>query len=215
MQLFAIMLVAGTSICFTACSDDDDVVIKNPDEVTAEIMYGVYTGTMTTSYLATVDGEDNGQETEPGIEISATIDDNTIRFEKFPIRDIVLSIVGDETSADEIVDAVGDVDYSISYEPTLTPEKDRILMTLNPEPLKLTVEMPASQESADAQTLIVEVLIEAGEQAGYNVEEANVKFSIVATKVMLGEGDEQQELGDFVATTFQFDMNQCYVAHNF
>lgn len=213
VQLFTIMLVAGTSLCFTACSDDNDE-IQIPDEVTTEIMFGAYKGTMTTSEVATVEGEDDGQETEPATEVSATIEDNTIRFAKFPIRDIVLSIVGDETLADKIVEAVGDLDYSISYEPTLAPEKDFILMTLKPKPLKLAVEIPALQEGDDAQILTVEVQIEAGETTGYNIKEANVKFSITATKVMLGEGDEQQELGNFVSTTFRFDMNQCKVAHN-
>ncbi|MDE5714325.1 MAG: hypothetical protein K2I16_12005 [Muribaculaceae bacterium] len=56
--------------------------------------------------------------------------------------------------------------------------------------------------------------MEAGEEGVYNVKDANVKFSITATKVMLGEGDGQQELGDFVPTTFQFDMNQSKVAHH-
>ena len=190
VQLFALMLVAGASFCFTACSDGDE--LQNPDEVTIETMFGVYKGTVTTSEVTTVEDEDNGQETEPGMDISATIEDNTISFVKFPIRDIVLSVVGDEALADMIVESVGDVDYSITYEPTLTPEKDNILMALKPEPLKLTVEIPAEQENADVKAMIVEVQVEAGEHAGYNVEHANVKFSITATKVMLGEGDEQQ-----------------------
>ncbi len=211
MQLFAMMLFAGASVCFTACSDDDDV--KNPDEVTVETMFGDYKGTVSISDLA-VTGEDNAEETEPGLEISATIKDNTINLVKFPIKDIVLSIIGDETMADMIVNAVGDVDYSIPYEPTLTPQKDYIHMTLKPEPLKLAVEIPSTQEDADTPSLIVEVQIKAGEDAVYDVEDANVKFNITATKVLLGEGDDQQELGDFVPKAFQFDMNQYKVVHN-
>lgn len=208
VQLFALMLIAGASVCFTACSDDDE--IKGQDGVTAETMFGDYKGTMTT----TVEGEAGEQDSVAGTDISATIEDNTIRFAKFPIRDIVLSIINDETMADMIVEAVGDLDYSISYEPALAPEKDSILMTLKPEPLKLSIGIPAQQEGADAQALIVEVQIEAAEQGRYTVDDANVKFSITATKVMLGEGDEQQELGDYAPRIIRFDMNQCKVAHN-
>lgn len=214
VQLFALMLAAGTSFCFTACSDDNDVKNQNPGEVTTETMFGAYKGTVVISDVATVESEDNGEETEPGTDISATIEDNTIRFVKFPIKDIVLSIVGDETLADMIVKAVGDVDYTIPYEPTLTDEKDNIMMTLKPQTLKLAVNIPALQQDADDQVLTVEVQVEAGEQGAYNVEEANVKFSITATKVMLGEGDDQQQLGDFVPKNLLFDMNQCKVAHN-
>lgn len=213
VQLFSIMLAAGASFCFTACSDSDDVEIKNPDEVTVETMFGDYQGRVIISEANTVAREDNGHETE-GTEISATIKDNTISFTEFPIKDIVLSIVGDETQADMIVAAIGDVEYSIPYEPTLTSEKDNILMTLKPEPLKLTVNIPTQQEGDETPALIVEVSVEAGEEGAYNVKEANVKFSITATKVMLGEGEGQQELGDFVPTTFQFDMNQSKAAHH-
>lgn len=213
VQLFALMLVTGGSLCLTACSDDDE--IQDPGEVTTATMFGAYKGTVTTFNIAPAEGEDNEGETAVGKDISATIEDNTIHLVKFPVKDIVLSIIGDETLADMIVEAVGDVDYDISYEPSLTPEKDNIIMKLNPQPLKLAVAIPAAEEGADAQALIVEVQVEAGEQAAYNVEDANVKFSIAATKVLLGEGDEQQELGGFVPTTFRFDMNQCKVAHNF
>lgn len=214
VQLLAIMLVAGASFCFTACSDDDDE-IQNPEDVSAEIMFGAYKGTVSISDVATVEGEDNGQESVPGTDISATIENNTINLVEFPIRDIVLSIVGDETLADKIVEAAGDVNYSISYEPSLTSDGDSILMTLKPEPLKLTLEIPEPQEDAAPQLQAVEVQIEAGEIAAYDVEAANVKFCITATKVLLGEGDEQQELGDFVSKIFRFDMNQYKVAHNF
>lgn len=213
VQLFSIMLAAGASFCFTACSDSDDVEIKNPDEVTVETMFGDYQGKVIISEANTVAREDNGQETE-GTEISATIKDNTISFTEFPIKDIVLSIVGDETQADMIVAAIRDVEYSIPYEPTLSTEKDNILMTLKPEPLKLTVNIPTQQEGDETPALIVEVSVEAGEEGVYNVKDANVKFNITATKVMLGEGDGQQELSDFVPTTFQFDMNQSKVAHH-
>ena len=213
MQLFALMLVAGCSFCLTACSDDDDV--KNPNEIDTSVMFGDYTGKMISLNITAHEGEDENGETESGIDVSATIENDTVRFEKFPIKDIVLSIVNDEDLANQIVEAVGDVNYSIGYEPALTAANDSIMMNLNPEPLKLTVTMPAENEGEEAQSLVVEVKVVAGEKkAGYAVENGNLKFNIDATKVMLGEGEEQQEFTGFVPTSFHFDMNQYRVSHN-
>lgn len=213
MQLFALMLVAGCSFCFTACSDDDDV--KDPNEIDTSVMFGDYKGKMTSLNIAAHEGDDENGEAEPGIDVSATIENNTVRFEKFPIKDIVLSIVNDEDLANQIVEAVGDVNYNIEYVPALTAANDSIMMNLNPEPLKLTVTMPAENEGEEAQSLVVEVEVVAGEKkAGYAVENGNLKFNIDATKVMLGEGEDRQEFTGFVPTSFHFDMNQYRVSHN-
>ena len=212
MQLFALMLVAGFSFCFTACSDDDDV---NPNDINTSVMTGDYRGKVISQNIAAHEGEGENGDAQPGMDVTATIENNTVRFEKFPIKDIVLSIVQDETLANQIVEAVGDVNYDVEYVPALTAAKDSIMMNLNPEPLKLTVTMPAENEGVDAQSLVVEVQVVAGEKkAGYAVENGNLKFSIDATKVMLGEGEDRQEFTGFVPTSFYFDMNQCRVSHN-
>lgn len=213
MQIFALMLVAGCSFCFTACSDDDD--IKDPNEINTSVMFGDYKGKMTSWNIAAHEGEDGNEESESGMDVSATIENNIVRFEKFPIKDIVLSIVKDEDLTNRIVQAVGDVNYEVEYVPVLTAAKDSIMMNLNPEPLKLTLTMPAENEGEEAQSLAVEVQVVAGEKkAGYAVENGNLKFYIDVTKVMLGEGEEQQEFTDFVPTSFHFDMNQYRVFHN-
>lgn len=213
MQLFALMLVAGCSFCFTACSDDDDV--KDPNEINTSVMSGDYKGKMTSWNIAAHEGEDENGEAEPGMDISATIENNTVRFEKFPIKNIVLSIVKDENLADQIVEAVGDVNYDIEYVPALTAAKDSIMMNLNPEPLKLTVTMPAETEGEEAQSLVVEVQVAAGEKkAGYAIENGNLKFYIDVTKVMLGEGEDRQEFTGFVPTSLHFNMNQNRISHN-
>lgn len=213
VQLLAFMLVLGSSFCFTACSDDDDV--KNRTEITTSTMNGDYKGKMTSWNINNMEGEDNGEEVVPGMDISATVENNTIHLEKFPIKDIVLSIVKDETLANNIVEAVGDINYDIKYEPALTTDKDSIMLKLNPEPLKLNVTIPATNEGEEAQTLAIEVKVEAGEKAGYAVEDGNMKFHIGATKVMIGEGEQQMELPGFVPTTFYFDMNQCKITPHF
>ena len=213
MQLLALMLVAGGSFCLTSCSDDDDVNI--PAEVTTATMFGSYEGKVTAFNIAPVDGEDNEDTTAPGADISAVVNNDTIKLVEFPVKDIVLAIVKDETLADKIMEEIGDVTYSIGYDPTLTADKDSIMVKLDPKPLKLTVNIPAAKDGEEAAATVVEVQVAAGENAGYAVADGNLKFHIAATKVMLGEGEQQQELPNFVPTTFHFDMHQNRISHLF
>lgn len=207
MQWFAFVLAAGCSFCFAACSDDDDV--KGPDVIDTSVMFGEYKGKMTSCSVTAHEEEGGNGEAEPGVDVSATVAQNTVRFESLPIRDIVLSVVGDEDLADRIVEAVGEVDYEVAYVPALTAAKDSVMMVLDPEPLKLTVTMPAEDEGGEAQPLVVEVQMAAGKgKAGYAVGTGNLKFGIDAAKVMLGEGEDRQEFAGFVPTSFHFDMDR-------
>lgn len=206
------MLVLGCSFGFTSCSDDDDP--KLPEEVTTETMAGNYTGRMVSLTASPTEGDDNAEETPEGVEVKAQVANDTIYLEQFPINDIVLSIVGDKTVADNIVKAVGDVNYKIGYKPELTQEKDSIRMVLDPKPLHLAIELPASNENEEPQTLQITVNVKAGENAGYDIESANMKFYFGATEVLLGEGENQQALPGFRPTTFHFDMDKHTVAHN-
>ena len=203
-KVFASLLLMGSMFCFTSCSDDDDNV-PNPDEVTTDVMFGEYSGKMVAASIATQD--DEGEETPSGTDITATLNNDTIRFEDFPIRDIVLAIVQDETTADQIVEAVGQVSYSIGYKPTLASEKDTVTYVLDPKPLTLAVQMPSDTEE-EAQTLQIEVKVEAGEEAVYDVESGHTTFNFSATEVLLGEGEEQTPLEGFDGINLQFDMNQ-------
>ena len=103
-------------------------------ELFTDAVYGEYTGTMTAYALTTqAEGE---EETPTGVEVEATVADDTICVNSFPIRDIVLSVVGDSALADQIVEAVGNVDYKLGYKPTLSAEQDSISLALAPQPLK-------------------------------------------------------------------------------
>ncbi len=210
MKVFASMLFMGCALSFVACSDDDGDSPQLPDaEVTTDAMFGNYTGTMTVYRVNPLaEGDEEATEDTLGVDVSATINNDTIYLEDFPIRDIVLSIVKNDTLADQIVEAVGDVDYQIGYEPKLTANKDSITFTLNPEPLKLSVSLPSATEEAETQPMQVEVKMEAGNAAAYAVETGNVQFDFSATEILLGEGEEQTALPDFGAMSFKFDMNQ-------
>lgn len=216
MRLFISMLLLGCSFSFVACSNDDENIPQLPDEATTEVMFGDYAGKMIAYNIAPSEGEDmgEGEETPTGVDVSAKVNNDTVYFEQFPIKDIVLSIVKDEALADKIVEAVGDVNYKVGYKPTLTAAKDSIKLVLDPKPLKLSLSIPSGTEGEEPQTLLIEVKVEAGKRAGYTVESANMKFIFAATEVLLGAGEEQTPLPGFTSTTFNFDVNQNKVGHS-
>ena len=203
--VFVSLLMMGCSLGFTSCSDDDDAQ-QNTIEVTTKTMYGDYTGKMTTTTAATTD--DNAPQ---GADVKANVANDTVCIKKFPIKDIVMSIVNDEESANDIVAAVGDIDYKIGYKPALTSAKDSIMMVMEPEPLTLHIPLPAATEGEEAQSLTVVVKVEASENAAYCVENGKLKFGIKAMQVMLGEDEEQVELPGFNPSMFSFELNQSKV----
>lgn len=124
-------------------------------------------------------------------------------------------MVQDETLADQIVEAVGQVDYAIGYEPTLAAAKDSVTFVLDPKPLTLAVQLPSDTEG-EAQTLQIEVKVEAGTGGAYDVESGHAVFDFSATEVLLGEGEEQTPLEGFKGINLLFDMNQSKVTpHQF
>lgn len=208
MRLFISVLVVGGSFCFTACDDDDDKTPAVPDQVTTDTMYGTYSGKMNSISPVPHEGADGEDDKPSDVDISAKVNNDTIYFENFPIKDIVLSFIPDEETADKIVAAVGEVSYKIGYEPTLTAAQDSIRFTLDPKPLKLAVTMPSDGEAEEPQTLVIEVQVEAGNGGGYDIQTTNLSFGFSAAKVLLGEGEDQQELPDFNPITCNFDLNQ-------
>lgn len=197
------LLMLGCALGFTACSDDDENTPQVPDAVTTDAVYGSYKGKMKAYAVAEQDAE--GRETLAGVDVNATVADDTICIESFPIRDIVLTVVGDEAMADQIVEAVGNVDYKIGYKPTLSAAKDSISLALNPEPLKLSVALSSDSEEETAP-IGIEVKVEADTDGSYAVESGKLKFRFAATEVLVGE--EQASLPNFTATTFDFDMDK-------
>ena len=209
---FVSMLLLGFAFSTVSCSDDDDN--NGGDVVTTKAVIGDYTGKMLASSVAPSSGEDGGDggDAPAGVDVAVSVDADSILVKDFPIKDIVLSIVGDETVADGIVEAVGQVDYRMAYTPALSVAKDSISMELKVEPLKLNVTVP-SDGGDDAASLVVEVEVEADAVGKYSVETGNLKFAFSAVKVMLGEGESQTELPSFTPTSFSFDMDKNYVAH--
>lgn len=209
IQFFAAMLLLGCNFTMVSCDNDDENAPVIPDEVTTDVMYGDYAGKMTVFSVNPNENEDNGEgeNDTTSVDISASVKNDTVYFEDYPIKDIVLSIVKDEDTANKIVEAVGKVNYKIGYEPKLTSAKDSIICNLEPESLKLSVTIPSSTEE-NPQALQIEVKVEANNNAMYAVEEGNLKFDIHATEVLLGEGEGQVPLDNFEPISMRINMNQ-------
>lgn len=209
-RLFVFMLVLGCSFSFVACSDDDDPIWERPDAVTPQIMFGDYTGKMQALTVVPTGREnvEGNEETPTGTDILAKVDNDTVYFENFPIKDIVLSIINDEESANKIIEAVGNVKYKIGYSSALTTASDSVKFVLDPKPLKIAISLPTAAESEETQTLNIEVKVSPAEGGSYELKTTKLKFKFNAEKVLLGEGEEQIEFPGFIPTTFDFAMEK-------
>ena len=160
-----------------------------------------------TSYIyRNEDGnEDSGQT---GTDVTATVDNDTVYFDNFPIRDLVMAVTDNDTLADKIVEAVGEVSYKVGYEPAVTEAGDSIVMKLDPQPLVLSVSLPSADGGEELQTVTVEVKMESGENGTYAVKDGHMTLRINATEMLLDEGDGQNPVSDFRPTSMHFDLEQ-------
>ena len=200
-KLYVPALVLACSIGFASCSDDDNNT--PPVNVTTDEMYGNYEGKM--FMLAPQPSEGEGDENTPtGVDIATKVEKDTIYFDSFPIRDIVVSIVGEEL-ADKIVEAVGEVKYKIGYEAKLTTAQDSINFKLDPKPLTLALSIPSEGEP---QTLNIEVKVSAESIGNYDIESTNQEFKFGAAEVAFVNGEERTPIEDFKPITFDLDMKK-------
>lgn len=70
--------------------------------------------------------------------------------------------------------------------------------------MKMTI--PSANEGEEPHSIAIEVVIEVNNAGIYTVEDGNLKFELVATKVLVGSGEEMTEMGNFAPTTFAFNL---------
>ena len=186
--LFVMVLSLATT--FTSCSNDDDEDIP---VYSLKDVEGNYLGKMTTESAPVIPTENAGESEEPvGIEVNAEVKDNEIAINKFPVDDLIKSIIEDPDQAEIIIKAIGDINYKIPYTATFNENKDNILLQLQPEPLKELTE------------ITVIVTVQADEKGDFAYNGKTLKFAIKATKVEVGN----TTLDKFPITTFNFDMSK-------
>lgn len=200
----AALLLTGACCGLVACSDnndDDSTPPPAPADVTAVI--GAYDGTM--AIFQVVPNESEGEQ-PTGTQVEATVTGDAIQFADFPIRDLVIKVLGDETLADQIVEKIGKVDYSVPYTAQMTEDMTGVNMTFTPEPLKLTLSSdseggePENYEEPASIEIEVEILAEG--DGAYTIDSKNLGFRISAASVKLGG----TELPTFEPFTLAFDL---------
>lgn len=152
----------------TACSKSDDV-----EEPTTADVIGLYDGKM----------DIEGGEPTPVKEesaLTAEVKADTMIYKNFPIRPIVTSIVGVE-AADAIVAAIGELNYSLSYAPTMNAAKDSVIMNCKPAPL--VVLFPSAVEGADPDTIKVTVVAPGAD--AYSIASSKLNTKLNATAVTI------------------------------
>lgn len=194
-RLFVSLMLAGCTLGFVACSDDDDP--QNPTEPKVEDVYGDYTGTMQTTVLEKSVREGEEGEEPVGVDVNAVVKNDTVYFDEFPVRDLIVSIVGEE-QADAIVEAVGKVSYKVGYEATMTAAKDSVYMAFDPKPLEISVPMDENN------TLTVKVEVAAANKGNYEFETKNLNLGLEASSVTVNG----QPFPAFPATGFTFEMKK-------
>lgn len=199
------LLLSGVCCGFVACSSNDDNLPKAAPDITA--VQGVYDGEMNPYEVVPNEGEGEGEE-PAGTQVDATVSSDAIVFENFPIRDLIIQVLGDEALADAIVEKIGQVDYSVPYTALMNEDKTGVRLSLMPEPLKLT--LPNDNEGGEtenfeaAESTEIEVSIVAEEEGVYTIESGKLGFRISAASVKIGEN----ELPNFNPFTLDFDMNK-------
>ena len=187
-------LMAVAVFGFTACSEDNDGgTTPPPTDPDVTVVEGTYSGTMAVAEAAGT--ADEGTEEPTGTAVDAAVSAEAIEFTDFPIRDLVAKIVGEE-SADAIVEAVGQVDYSVAYTAAMSEDKATVAMTLAPE--TLTISMPVE----GAEPLEIAVAISAAADATYTVESSKLGFTLSVDGVTLGG----EALEGFEAFSLDFDL---------
>ena len=179
-NFYMLMFLMGSVVAFTSCDDEDD---NPPHTPVVQDMYGSYTGNMAFSDISLQDASDDSSVSEA---VTAKVDNDTIYFDDFPIKNIVVSVVGDEALADKIVEAVGKVEYKIGYKPELTEKKDSILFAMDPKPFNISVTLPSEVEGEEDEQMDITVNVLPVDGANYECKTTNLKFNIDVDEVQVG-----------------------------
>lgn len=195
LLLMAVALVIGFSSC--GDSDDTDIPVFSLNDVN-----GNYKGKVTT--LTPQPQTNATEETEPGLDITAEVKDNNVFLKNLPIADLIKSIIEDQETADQIIAAIGEVNYQVGYKASFNAKQDSIYLKLEPKPLEIAVEIPNPTEGEEPTPLKVKVTITADKEGSFAYANQKLVFALHATEIIWG--DEAPTA--FQPTTFKFDLNR-------
>lgn len=190
----ALTLTLGISI-FTACNNDGDT----PEVISVKDIEGSYAGKVNITFI-----ESSTSPTPiPQIEVEARVKEDTIYFGKFPADILITNIVGEE-KAPEIIELAGDISYKVGYKPAFNEGYTQILQTLDPKPLKFTIEIPSKEEGGQPDIMEIEATVSATDKGVFTYQDKVLKFKLIVEGAKLnGEPCEGISVEDMV-----FEMNK-------
>lgn len=99
---------------------------------------------------------ESGEE-PTGTPIAANASGDEIQFKNFPIRALIVNVLGDEELVDQVVGRIGEVDYAIPYTDLMDEQKTTVKLMLAPEALHLVLGStePARAPHADEPVAVV------------------------------------------------------------
>lgn len=153
-KLFYAFAIAFSVVTLSSCDNDDNSPLPPPS--TGDVA-GTYNGKVLITQVTPLAGRENAGEgeTPKGQDVNATIKNDTVFFDKLPVDDLIISIIGDKDKAEAIIKALGDVKYKVGYKPALNREKDSIYLAFEPKPLIL--QLPSATEGEKGQTVTVTI----------------------------------------------------------
>lgn len=189
-RLFVYLMMMGCSLGFVACDDDDEPAVPSTAEA-----WGEFKGDMLVNMVAQPT-EAEGEAPE-AIAVAATVKNDTIYFDAFPVSGLIASLVPAD-QVDALVEAIGEVSYKVGYKPALNADATQIEMTLDPKPLLLSI--PLGEETV----LSVEVTVSAAEKGSYVRASKALDFTFRADEVKL----DGKALDEIPALDFAFSMEK-------
>lgn len=181
------------AILFTSCSDDDDDRTLAVTDV-----YGSYKGEISVS--SALDRITLNKAGSASTEVAATVKDDTIYFENFPVEDIIIAIEGAE-KASPILESIGKVIFKVGYDSELNQAQDSVGLKLNPKPMEFVYK--TGTEGAEIEKNVkVTVSIPENEKSAYS--DRVLKFNLIASEILLNDAI----IKDFNSLYYYFNLNK-------
>lgn len=192
-KLFYAFAIAFSVVTLSSCDNDDNSPLPPPS--TGDVA-GTYNGKVLITQVTPLAGRENAGEgeTPKGQDVNATVKNDTVFFDKLPVDDLIISIVGKD-KAEAIIKAIGDVKYKVGYKPALNTEKDSIYLAFEPKPLIL--QLPSTIEGGKDQTVTVE--ISSPEKGSFAYKNNQLKMKLNTDKIEFA--------GATIPTKVQFNFN--------
>lgn len=196
-RFFMLIMALGLITTFSSCSNDDDQIPVQ----TLKDVDGKYTGKMLTVNINPQ--VQNTGETPEGVDVNAEVKDDNVLIDKFPVSDLIKSIINDEEKAETIIKAIGDINYKVPYQAAFNEMKDSIYMQMKPEPLEIKLEIPAENEGEEATEIKITVTITSVNKGAYAYENNHLKFGLQTTEVKVNDNPIP-----FPVSAFNFNLNK-------